>query len=204
MEEWRHVRDFERYEISNLGNVRRQSHILNPGLDTDGYRQVNLYRDGSRFCRKVYRLVLDAFSPNINNLPQIDHINRVRTDDRLENLRWVTASENIRNSKKFTEEMLGISWNKKNSTYIVRLKINGKVDCYFGSYITLDEAKQIRDKALNNEITFVPQKKRESYGISLLTKSGKYQVQLHGKKIGYTATFEEAKHLRDSFNASNA
>jgi hypothetical protein len=151
----------------------------------------------------VYRLVLDAFNPNVNNLPQIDHINRIRTDDRLENLRWVTASQNVRNSKNFTEDLLGISWSKKNSTYIVRLRTHGNTECYFGSYITLDEAKQIRDKALNNEITFIPQKQRESYGISLLKRSGRYQVQVNGKKIGYTTTFEEAKHLRDSFNASH-
>ena len=201
MEVWKNINSFERYEVSNMGNIRRGSRILKPGIDTYGYRQVNLYKNSQRFCRKVYRLVLDAFNPNIDNKPQIDHINRIRTDDRLENLRWVTSSENVRNSKNFTEEMLGISWNKKNSKYIVRLKLNGIPDCYIASCIELEDAKILRDKALKNEVTFIPQNKRETYGICLL-KSGKYQVRVKNKTIGYRNTFEDAKHLRDSFNSS--
>jgi hypothetical protein len=199
MEEWRFIKDFERYEVSNLGNVRRKSNVLKPGLDNYGYRQINLYNNGKRFCKKVYRLVLEAFIPNVDNKPQIDHINRIRTDDRLENLRWVTSSENVRNSKNFTDEMLGISWNKKNSRYVVRLEIDNKKECYFGSCKTLEEAKELRDKALKREVEFIPRKDRESYGICLL-KSGYYQVRVNRKTVGYKKTFEEAKILRDSFN----
>lgn len=201
MEEWKCIESFERYEVSNMGNIRRGNRILKPGLDMYGYRQVNLYKNSKRFCKKVYRLVLDAFNPNVNNKPQIDHINRIRSDDRLENLRWVTASENVRNSKNFTEEMLGISWNKKNSKYVVRLKLNGNNDHYLGSCNSLEEAKMLRDKGLNNEIVFTPQKDRETYGICLL-KTGKYQVRVNGKTVGYKKTFEDAKLLRDSFNVS--
>jgi len=201
MEEWLPINTFERYEISNLGNIRRGSRILKAGLDTYGYNQINLYKDGKRFTKKIYRLVLETFNPNINNRPQIDHINRIRTDDRLENLRWVTASENVRNSKNFTEEMLGISWNKKNSKYIIRLSIDGQGECYFGSCETLPEAILLRDSVLRNEIHFTKQRDRETYGICLL-KTGKYQVRVDNRTIGYRNTFEEAKLLRDSFNRS--
>jgi len=202
MEEWKYIESFERYEVSNMGNIRRGTRILKPGLDTYGYRQVNLYKNSKRFCKKVYRLVLDAFNPNVNNKPQIDHINRIRSDDRLENLRWVTASENVRNSKNFTEEMLGISWNKKNSKYIVRLKLNGISDCYIGSCKALEDAKVLRNKALNGEIQFIPQQNRETYGICLL-KNNKYQVRVNRKTVGYRNTFEDAKLLRDSFNVQS-
>ena len=196
-EVWKPIVSFERYEVSNLGNVRRGGRIFSPGLDTYGYRQVNLYRDGNRYTRKVYRLVMEAFNPNVDNKPQVDHINRNRSDDRLENLRWATATENVRNSKNYTEEMRGICWNKKNSSYTVRLDAGGG-EKYFGSRKTLEDAKILRDNALNGIVDFTPQKQRESYGISLLSR-GFYQIRVNGKTIGYRKTFEDAKHLRDEY-----
>jgi hypothetical protein len=195
MEEWKHIAMFERYEVSNTGNIRRGNKLLAAGLDTDGYRQVNLYSGGKRYIKRVYRLVMEAFNPNVESKPQIDHINRIRTDDRLENLRWATASENVRNSKHFTEEMLGISFSKKNSTYMVRLRI-GDTERYYGSRKTLEEAKKLRDDVLNGTVDFTPRSQRESYGISLLSR-GFYQVRVNGKTVGYKKTFDEAKDLRD-------
>ena len=195
MEEWRRVVGFEKYEVSNMGNIRSERGMLKPGNDTYGYRQINLYTDNARHTRKVYRLVMDTFNPNVENKPQIDHINRIRDDDRLENLRWVTASENVRNSKKFTEEMNGISRCEKNDTYIVRLSLGGR-ERYFGSRKTLDEAKTLRDGVLAGEIDYIPRNQRETYGISLLSR-GFYQVRVNGKTVGYKKTFEEAKRLRD-------
>jgi hypothetical protein len=194
-EEWRPIELFERYEVSNFGNVRRGGRVLKPGNDTDGYRQVNLYKSGTRLMHKVYRLVMNAFNPNIGGKPQVDHINRIRDDDRLENLRWVTARENVHNRTGFTEEMNGISWSKKNSTYVVRLLANG-VEKYFGSRKTLEEAKALRDGVLAGEIDYTPRNQRETYGISLLSR-GFYQVRVNGKTVGYRKTFEEAKSLRD-------
>ena len=195
-EEWRPVVSFERYEVSNLGNVRRGGRLLSPGKDTCGYRQINLYKDSNRYTRKVYRLVMEAFNPNVDNKPQIDHINRNRSDDRLENLRWATARENVRNSKAFTEEMNGISRSEKNNTYIVRLSMNGGSEKYYGSCKTLDEAKTLRDGVLAGEIEYIPRNQRESYGISLLSR-GIYQVRVNRKTVGYRKDFEEAKRLRD-------
>ena len=196
MEEWRPIELFERYEVSNLGNVRRGGRVLKPGNDTDGYRQVNLYKDSKRHCCKVYRLVMNAFNPNIDGKPQVDHINRIREDDRLENLRWATARENVHNRTGFTEEMNGISWSKKNSTYVVRLTMNGGHEKYFGSRKTLEEAKSLRDGVLAGEIDYTPRNQRETYGISLLSR-GFYQVRVNGKTVGYRKTFEDAKSLRD-------
>jgi hypothetical protein len=202
MEEWKTILDFPDYEVSNIGNVRRSNnnHIFSPSLDTYGYRQVIIRKNKQPYCRKVYRLVLEAFSPNIDNKPQIDHINRNRIDDRLENLRWVTSSENCRNRGTFTEEMHGITFSKKNSSYVVRLVLDG-IETYFGSRDTLDDAKALRDKAIAKEIAFVPRKDREMFGICLL-KSGYYQVRVKSKTIGYKKSLEDAKKLRDDFNTT--
>ena len=144
---------------------------------------------------------MDVFNPNIDNKPQIDHINRNRADDRLENLRWVTISENCRNRTNFDEEMLGICWSKKNSRYMIRLTANGK-ETYYGSRETLEDAKTLRDEVIRGDVVFTPNKERDTYGISLLSR-GFYQVRVNGKTIGYKKTFEEAKDLRDNHGVND-
>jgi hypothetical protein len=200
MEEWKPVVGFERYEVSTLGNIRRGTNVLKPGLDTYGYRQVNVYTGGVRYTRKVYRLVMDAFQPNSDNKPHIDHINRIRSDDRLENLRWVTVSENCRNREGFDEEMLGIRWYPKNQTYMVRIMRNGKEE-YVGCRKDLEEAKQLRSDALANRYVYTPPEKRPLYGITALS-NGSYQVRVPSKRgqrnVGYYKTVEEALSARDA------
>ena len=201
MEEWKPIVGFERYEVSTLGNVRRGTRGLTPGLDTYGYRQVNLYRDRLRYTRKVYRLVLETFNPNVDNKPQIDHINRIRNDDRLENLRWVSASENCRNREGFDEEMVGIRWYPKNQTYMVRLSRNGREE-YVGCRKTLEDAKQLRSDALANAYVYTPPEKRPLYGITYLKKTDSYQVRVpdvnRQRNVGYVKTLDEAIRLRDA------
>jgi hypothetical protein len=195
MEIWKSIVEFDRYEVSTLGNVRRGTKLLTPGLDTYGYRQVNLYRDSKRYCRKVYRLVMDAFNPNVDNKPQIDHINRVRADDRLENLRWATASENCRNKEGFDEDMLGIRWFPKNSTYMVRIN-----DQYVGCRKTVDEAKVLRAEALANPDIYCPPEKRDMYGITKYKDMYQIRIMRNKKYVvnAYRKTLEDAKQLRDS------
>lgn len=201
MEEvWREICGFEHYQVSTLGNIRRNDKNLKPGLDLYGYRQVNLYKNRIRYTRKVYRLVMETFSPNVDNKPQIDHINRNRTDDRLENLRWVTASENCRNKEGFVEDMIGIRWYPKNSTYMVRIVVNGK-EHYVGCRKTLEEAKILREEALENPSIYSPPKTRDMYGIVYYKDKDIYSIRItRNKKYivnSYRKTIEEAKELRD-------
>jgi hypothetical protein len=200
MEEWKPVVGFERYEVSTMGNVRRGGRIFTPGIDSYGYRQVNLYRNTIRYTRKVYRLVMEAFCPNIDNKPQIDHINRNRADDRLENLRWATASENCRNREGFDEDMIGIRWYPKNQTYMVRIMRNGREE-YVGCRKDLVDAKQLRSDALANVYVYTPPEKRPLYGVTAL-KNGSYQVRVPSatgqRNVGYFKTLEEALQARDT------
>lgn len=110
LEEWKDIPGYEGlYQVSNLGRVKSLSKVVNcyNGFRTlqekilkqniqKGYATVLLYH-----CNKkryvTHRLVAEAFIPNPENKPFIDHINTIRTDNRVENLRWVTAKENINN-----------------------------------------------------------------------------------------------------------
>ena len=95
-EYWQDVQDYEGYQISNHGRVRNKKtgKILKPYL-TRGYLRVSLYNELGRKCKLVHRLVAEAFLPNPNNKPDVNHINGCKTDANACNLEWVSASENM-------------------------------------------------------------------------------------------------------------
>ena len=96
MEEWRDIKGYEGlYQIRNNHTV--DSKIRKPKIDKDGYCCVSLWIDGISKEHFIHRLVAQAFIQNPENKPCIDHINCVRSDNRLENLRWVTHKENNNN-----------------------------------------------------------------------------------------------------------
>ena len=87
-----------RYEVSNCGRVksskRHEVKIMKPSLHNWGYLYVELFENGKAKKFKVHRLVAEAFIPNPENKPMVDHIFNNKFDNYFENLRWVTASEN--------------------------------------------------------------------------------------------------------------
>lgn len=92
------------YEVSNKGNVKslnyhltKREGLLKPTKDRCGYLTVRLSKDSKTTKFLVHRLVAQAFIPNNDNKPVVDHINTDRTDNRVENLKWVTQQENCMN-----------------------------------------------------------------------------------------------------------
>ena len=112
MEEiWKEIKGYEGlYEVSSEGRVRsldrwvvsdrcrswRKGVLLKQSIVL-GYKQVGLCKDGKYKGYKVHRLVAQAFISNQFNKPDIDHINGDRSDNRVDNLRWVTPKENMNN-----------------------------------------------------------------------------------------------------------
>lgn len=112
MEEiWKDIKGFEGlYQVSNIGRIKSidryirnkwgsltlcKEHILKPRTDDDGYYRIGLYKDGKYKSFGLHRLVSEAFIPNPNNLPCVNHKNEIKTDNRVENLEWCTNSYNL-------------------------------------------------------------------------------------------------------------
>lgn len=95
--EWRKIEGWDAYEVSNAGEVRRGGHAMKPSKSSHGYVDVHLSQNGVSKVVKVHRLVALAFLPPIDGKPEVDHINRDRADNRVENLRWVDRSEQMLN-----------------------------------------------------------------------------------------------------------
>ena len=72
---------------------------------SNGYKAIRLTVNGKQEHLRVHRLIALAFHSNPENLPQVDHINRNKTDNRPSNLRWVTAKENMSNIDKVDQSI---------------------------------------------------------------------------------------------------
>lgn len=103
-EVWRPIEGFEcLYEVSNLGRVKsfwfNKEKILKPNKTKWGYLYVVLCKDGRKKNYNVHRLVANAFLPNIDNLPEVNHIDEDKTNNRVDNLEWCDKTYNIRYSQ---------------------------------------------------------------------------------------------------------
>ncbi len=101
MEEvWKPVPEFEYYSVSNLGRIKNPfGKILKPSVNYKGYLTVNLNSEYIKHKQMfVHRAVALAFIPNPDELPQVNHINYDKCDNRVENLEWCTSLYNQRYS----------------------------------------------------------------------------------------------------------
>ena len=99
MEEiWKEIEGYKGYFASTLGRIKSPTgKILTGGITKDGYINMTLKKEGKWICKKIARIIAETFIPNPENKPCIDHINTIRTDNRIENLKWVTYKENMHN-----------------------------------------------------------------------------------------------------------
>lgn len=102
MEEiWKDIVGFKGfYRVSNKGNVfsARSQKPLTKSLHPRGYRTVALTKTGTWRPYLIHRLVAEAFIPNPDNKPMVNHINAVKSDNYVQNLEWVTHIENCQHA----------------------------------------------------------------------------------------------------------
>lgn len=102
---WKDIDGYEgRYQVSNMGNVRSLYYhntkgivrvkCLKPATDKKGYLRCALSKSNKLVTYKIHRLVATAFIPNPENLPQVNHINGDKSDNRIGNLEWCNNSQN--------------------------------------------------------------------------------------------------------------
>lgn len=166
MEHWREIPSFKKYEASTRGNIRNKiTKHINGQILNNGYKKVVLMNDnGERKCCRVNRMIALAWLPNPNNLAQVDHVDENKLNNTLENLEWVSASENMK--RRFAnkpciqpvplrfendEQVLYFANSREaanhfeaSSATIWGASINGKWKTYTIQRITIDEFNQIQ------------------------------------------------------------
>ena len=164
MEEFRDIKGYEGlYKVSDLGRVKSlkrkgvlKDKILKPTLESIGYLKVALSKNSKGKNRRLHQLVAEAF---LNHTPNgfklvVDHRNNIKTDNKLENLQLVTARENLSKDREGgTSNYIGVEWNKKQSKWRTRIRINGKSK-YLGSFTNELEAAEAYQTALK-EISWI-------------------------------------------------
>ena len=101
MEIFKVIREYPLYSVSNMGRVRKNSNgkIMTASKKMNGYMIINLFTgDGRRKKELIHRLVALTFLNNVFHLPEVNHIDGVRDNNRSDNLEWVTRKENVSKS----------------------------------------------------------------------------------------------------------
>ena len=149
MEVWK---PYGSYEVSNMGNVKGKfGKILKLLPNIDGYLQVHIYENGTNKFMRVHRLVAMCFIPNPENNSEIDHINRIKTDNRVENLRWVTRKENTNNTGNWKTNKLGLKHiytdiKGTNEYWVIKIHSHKIRKCFRKSKYTLEQVLEERNK----------------------------------------------------------
>ena len=127
MEIWKDIEGYPNYQISTMGRVKslgnnktRKDKILKSYKNNKGYLVVHLYKEGKVKGYSIHRLVTSAFIPNPNNLPQVNHKDEDKTNNRVDNLEWCDNDYN-RNYGTRTERVA-----KTLSIPILQFNLDGK------------------------------------------------------------------------------
>lgn len=148
---WKDIPEFEGlYQASNLGNLkalpktafhnltnryilRKEKLLRNNSVNTGGYKQVFLRKNGIFYPSRVHRLVASTFIPNLENKKCVNHKNGIKTDNRVVNLEWATHSENEKHA------------------FSIGIKVNSKGEKHPRAVLNQEAANIIRSKYIKGK-----------------------------------------------------
>jgi hypothetical protein len=145
-EEWRDIKGYEgRYQVSNLGEIKSLKYaqmdlqrILKPHITARGYYSICLCNNGTSEVTTVHRVVAKTFIDNPLNLPQVNHKDGNKLNNRVDNLEWVTARQNTEHAWKNELKKGGKYLYNTQSVYQFDLNMN-----FIRKYDTQSEAEEI-------------------------------------------------------------
>lgn len=143
---WKTVKGYEGlYEVSNLGNVRSLDYHnwgvvrnLTPVMDCHGYMRVCLCKNNKQRNGLVHRMVAQAFLENPLELPQINHINENKSDNRVENLEWCDCLHN--NNHGTRNERISKSKRNTKCKKVIQMDLQGN---FIREWVSLNEIMRV-------------------------------------------------------------
>ena len=142
------ITGFTNYLIYDDGRVwsKNRKKFLKPQSLKEGYLRVGLNKNNKKKMFLIHRLVALHYIPNPQNKPEVDHINNITNDNRVENLQWLTGQENIdkRNLISNTGEKY-IYYCRKHNGYNIRIP---NINKWLNKNYTLQDAINLRDALL--------------------------------------------------------
>lgn len=151
---WIKIKGFESYGVNKKGQIKNliKGNILKPVTGSGGYHQVSFNENGKRINKKIHIIMAETF---LNHTPcgfkvVVDHVNNVKTDNRLLNLQLTTNRHNSsKDIKNKTSRFTGVTWDKTRKKWETRYKI-GKKQFYIGRFDSEIEAAEAYAEKIKN------------------------------------------------------
>lgn len=186
MEIWKDIKGYEgKYQVSNMGNVKSLNYrrtgkekILKLHKNNSGYFMVGLYKDDKYKSFLVHRLVAQAFISNLENKEQIDHINTIKTDNRVENLRWATQKENM-NNPLTKEKKIGKTFSEEHKRKISEAH-KGKIGYMYGKNHSEETRKKLSETHKGLQAGGKNPRARKTFCGGIIFSCGKECAEFYG------------------------